>query len=78
MATSTPPAPAAAAAAKCEWLVIIPDQPGKLAKRVEIRPKHFQGLTPKIESGFWKMGGLFPPPPPPLSILFSFSCKTTG
>ncbi|PMD55575.1 uncharacterized protein K444DRAFT_617258 [Hyaloscypha bicolor E] len=42
---------------KFEWLVIMPDQPGKLAKRMEVRPSHFAGLKPKMDSGFWKMGG---------------------
>jgi len=50
MATTTAPE-------KFEWIVILPDQPGKLAKRMEIRPKHFEGLKPNIDNGFWKMGG---------------------
>ncbi|KAL2073169.1 hypothetical protein VTL71DRAFT_10493 [Oculimacula yallundae] len=42
---------------KFEWLVIMPDQAGKLAKRMEVRPAHFEGLKTGVESGFWKMGG---------------------
>ncbi|KAI9048680.1 hypothetical protein LZ554_007511 [Drepanopeziza brunnea f. sp. 'monogermtubi'] len=48
---------ASAAPEKFEWLVIMPDQPGKLAKRMEIRPAHLEGLKPALEKGFWKMGG---------------------
>lgn len=44
-------------APKQYWLVIIPDAPGALAKRMEIRPAHLKALTPAVESGFWKMGG---------------------
>ncbi|KAH6722361.1 hypothetical protein BKA61DRAFT_667105 [Leptodontidium sp. MPI-SDFR-AT-0119] len=48
---------ASSAPEKFEWLVIMPDQPGKLAKRMEVRPAHLEGLKPGLESGFWKMGG---------------------
>ncbi|KAJ5041020.1 uncharacterized protein L3040_005577 [Drepanopeziza brunnea f. sp. 'multigermtubi'] len=48
---------ASAAPEKFEWLVIMPDQPGKLAKRMEIRPAHLDGLNSAREKGFWKMGG---------------------
>ncbi|RDL37813.1 Uncharacterized protein BP5553_05246 [Venustampulla echinocandica] len=51
MASSTP--------AKFEWLVILPDQEGALAKRMEVRPKHFEGLKANEATGFWKMGGAF-------------------
>ncbi|KAH8685513.1 hypothetical protein BGZ60DRAFT_364764 [Tricladium varicosporioides] len=44
-------------AGKFEWLVILPDHEGVLAKRMEVRPKHFEGLQKGIDSGFWKMGG---------------------
>ncbi|CAL3967453.1 unnamed protein product [Diplocarpon coronariae] len=47
----------ASASEKFEWLVIMPDQPGKLAKRMEVRPDHFEGLKAGIDRGFWKMGG---------------------
>lgn len=56
---------------KYEWLVVIPDKPGMMAKRLEVRPQHFEGLTAAKESGLFKMGGeflftlaLLPPPPP--------------
>ncbi|KAL3424939.1 hypothetical protein PVAG01_04220 [Phlyctema vagabunda] len=52
-------APAPATATKVEWLVILPDNVGALPKRMEVRPKHLEGLTPKVESGFWKMGGAY-------------------
>ncbi|KAH8893512.1 hypothetical protein GQ53DRAFT_745761 [Thozetella sp. PMI_491] len=47
----------ASAARKFEFLVVIPDVPGMLEKRLEVRSKHFEGLTPNIESGTFKMGG---------------------
>ncbi|PBP21733.1 YCII-related domain protein [Diplocarpon rosae] len=47
----------ASAPEKFEWLVIMPDQPGKLAKRMEVRPDHFEGLKAGVDRGFWKMGG---------------------
>jgi len=40
-----------------EFLAVIPDKPGMREKRLEVRPKHFQGLTPDIDSGAYKMGG---------------------
>ncbi|CAN8105639.1 unnamed protein product [Discula destructiva] len=42
---------------KYEWLVVVPDKPGMLAKRLEVRPQHFEGLTKAKESGMFKMGG---------------------
>ncbi|KAF1810218.1 hypothetical protein P152DRAFT_460726 [Eremomyces bilateralis CBS 781.70] len=62
------------ASANNEWLVILPDQENALERRLEVRPKHFAGLKPGIESGFWLMGGALlsshPPPdskdPPPM------------
>lgn len=42
---------------KFEFLVVVPDKPGMQAKRLEVRPKHFEGLTKHIESGAMKMGG---------------------
>ncbi|EPE36835.1 Dimeric alpha+beta barrel [Glarea lozoyensis ATCC 20868] len=42
---------------KFEWLVILPDGEGKFAKRMEVRPKHFEGLTKNVDNGFYKMGG---------------------
>ncbi|KAI1113025.1 hypothetical protein F5Y14DRAFT_452435 [Nemania sp. NC0429] len=45
-----------ASAGKSEWLVVIPDKPGKQEKRLEVRPKHFGGLKPLVDSGFIKTG----------------------
>ncbi|KAE8452991.1 hypothetical protein EG329_012178 [Mollisiaceae sp. DMI_Dod_QoI] len=47
----------ATAPEKFEWMVIIPDIPGRLEKRMEIRPKHFEGLKSAMEKGSFKMGG---------------------
>ncbi|RDW65529.1 hypothetical protein BP5796_10221 [Coleophoma crateriformis] len=44
---------------KFEWIVILPDNAGALSKRMEIRPKHIEGLKPAAEAGFWKMGGAY-------------------
>ncbi|EZF73244.1 hypothetical protein H105_04851 [Trichophyton soudanense CBS 452.61] len=49
MATSAP--------SKKEWIVMLPDKPGMLAKRVGVRNTHLQNLGPILESGFLKMGG---------------------
>ncbi|KAK2817686.1 hypothetical protein FQN49_007964, partial [Arthroderma sp. PD_2] len=48
---------ATAAPSKKEWIVMMPDKPGMLAKRVEVRNTHLQNLNPVLESGFLKMGG---------------------
>lgn len=40
-----------------EFLVIVPDKPGVKDKRLEVRPTHLKNMTPRIESGDWKMGG---------------------
>ncbi|KAL3424441.1 hypothetical protein PVAG01_03722 [Phlyctema vagabunda] len=42
---------------KFEWLVILPDHEGVLDHRMKVRPAHFEGLGPVIESGLMKMGG---------------------
>ncbi|KAK3325791.1 hypothetical protein B0H66DRAFT_599933 [Apodospora peruviana] len=42
---------------KYEWLVVVPDFPGALDKRIDARPLHFAGLKPKLESGVYQMGG---------------------
>ncbi|KAI5927013.1 hypothetical protein F4810DRAFT_706971 [Camillea tinctor] len=42
---------------KYEWLVVVPDKPGTQQKRLEVRPKHFEGLKAHIESGIIKTGG---------------------
>ncbi|UNI20958.1 hypothetical protein JDV02_006998 [Purpureocillium takamizusanense] len=55
MASST--AAAAAAPHKFEFLVIVPDKPGTVQKRLEVRPQHFENMTPHVTSGAWKMGG---------------------
>ncbi|KAK5992205.1 hypothetical protein PT974_05606 [Cladobotryum mycophilum] len=47
----------ATAAQKHEFLVVVPDKPGVKDLRLEVRPKHFEGLKPGLESGNWKMGG---------------------
>ncbi|KAK0727008.1 hypothetical protein B0T26DRAFT_638777 [Lasiosphaeria miniovina] len=62
MSSSADPVAAAAAAAaaparKFEWLVVVPDTPGALEKRKEIRSQHLGGLKPAVESGLLKMGG---------------------
>lgn len=58
-ASSTPAKPAITAPppGKFEFLVVIPDKPGMQAKRLEVRPKHFEGITSHIENGTMKMGG---------------------
>ncbi|KAH7148404.1 hypothetical protein EDB81DRAFT_841989 [Dactylonectria macrodidyma] len=53
MASTSAPPPAG----KFEFLVIVPDKPGVLAKRLEVRHLHFQNMTPHIEDGSWKTGG---------------------
>ncbi|POS85352.1 hypothetical protein EPUL_000706, partial [Erysiphe pulchra] len=42
-----------------EWLIIIPDQPGKLEERMAVRPKHIEALGEGHKEGFWKMGGAY-------------------
>ena len=53
---------------KFEWLVVVPDKPGTLAKRLEVRPTHFANLGSKVESGLLKMGGAWMFGPNPLSL----------
>ncbi|KAF3004573.1 hypothetical protein E8E14_005008 [Neopestalotiopsis sp. 37M] len=50
-AITTPPA------GKYEFLVVIPDKAGAQQKRLEVRPKHFAGLTDLVEQGIFKVGG---------------------
>ncbi|KAI2625856.1 hypothetical protein GGR54DRAFT_637630 [Hypoxylon sp. NC1633] len=52
MASVTTPPPG-----KYEWLVIVPDKPGTREKRLEVRPKHFEGLQPYIQSRQFMAGG---------------------
>ncbi|KAK0720905.1 hypothetical protein B0H67DRAFT_484616 [Lasiosphaeris hirsuta] len=42
---------------KYEFLVVIPDFPGVLQKRIEARNAHLSGLKPAVESGLYQMGG---------------------
>jgi len=42
---------------KYEWLVVVPDAPGQLATRLEVRPEHFSAIQASIEAGTIKMGG---------------------
>ncbi|OJJ44751.1 hypothetical protein ASPZODRAFT_18322 [Penicilliopsis zonata CBS 506.65] len=49
MATST--------GAKFEFLCILPDKPGALAKRLEVRPSHLEGVKPYVEAGQLVLGG---------------------
>ncbi|KAJ5811061.1 YCII-like protein [Penicillium robsamsonii] len=45
------------APAKREFLCILPDKPGAQAKRLEVRPKHLEGVTPNVASGAIVAGG---------------------
>ncbi|KLU89976.1 hypothetical protein MAPG_08943 [Magnaporthiopsis poae ATCC 64411] len=47
----------AAAPRKFEWLVIVPDVPGTLAKRMGVRSTHFAELKRFDATGGLKMGG---------------------
>lgn len=40
-----------------EWLVIIPDHTGALAKRLSVRPKHLEGIM-KDREDMWLLGGM--------------------
>ncbi|CAG7555968.1 unnamed protein product [Fusarium equiseti] len=42
---------------KYEFLVVVPDKPGVLEKRLSVRGQHFEDMKPKVESGNMKMGG---------------------
>lgn len=48
---------ASATLRKYEWLIVVPDFPDAQEKRLEVRPTHFAGLKPHLESGSLKMGG---------------------
>ncbi|KAI0024187.1 hypothetical protein F4780DRAFT_644142 [Xylariomycetidae sp. FL0641] len=52
MASITTPPPG-----QYEWLVVVPDKPGMQQKRLEVRPKHFEGLEVHKKSGKFKTGG---------------------
>ncbi|KAK0708792.1 hypothetical protein B0T21DRAFT_352825 [Apiosordaria backusii] len=63
---------------KIEWLVVIPDFPAAHEKRLEVRPQHFGGLKPAVDSGLYKMGGAVLNEPPQGSdpTKFSFAGST--
>ncbi|TQS33657.1 hypothetical protein Golomagni_05989 [Golovinomyces magnicellulatus] len=42
---------------KTEWLVILPDRPGKLQNRMTVRARHIEELKKGQNEGFWQMGG---------------------
>ena len=44
-------------ATKNEYLVILPDHANSLQKRLAVRPKHLEKLTPHIQSGDVVFGG---------------------
>ncbi|PHH75967.1 hypothetical protein CDD82_4204 [Ophiocordyceps australis] len=48
---------ASSIAKKYDFIVLVPDKPNAQAKRLQVRPLHMQKLTPKVESGTWKLGG---------------------
>ncbi|OAQ98616.1 hypothetical protein LLEC1_02093 [Akanthomyces lecanii] len=52
MSTTTTAAPA-----KFEFLVIVPDKPGTLQKRLEVRAAHLSAAKTQVESGTYTMGG---------------------
>ncbi|PGH27757.1 hypothetical protein AJ80_00545 [Polytolypa hystricis UAMH7299] len=54
----------ASAPAKCDWLILLPDQEGAMEKRLSVRPRHFDGMQPRVDSGAWKMGGATLDEPP--------------
>jgi len=42
-----------------EWLVIVPDKPDVLPKRLEVRTKHLDAVMPRSKTGQVVMGGSF-------------------
>ncbi|KAL2833367.1 hypothetical protein BDW59DRAFT_156864 [Aspergillus cavernicola] len=40
-----------------EFLCILPDKPGVQDKRLEVRPKHLEGVKPLVEAGKVVVGG---------------------
>ncbi|KAG2420649.1 hypothetical protein HFD88_000262 [Aspergillus terreus] len=44
-------------APKNEYLCILPDKPGALQKRLEVRPQHLEGVKPLVENGSVVVGG---------------------
>ncbi|KAF1991103.1 hypothetical protein K402DRAFT_400582 [Aulographum hederae CBS 113979] len=49
------------APAKFEWLVILPDQPGALERRLKVRPDHLANVLADNKAGddLWVLGGAF-------------------
>ncbi|KAF2663768.1 hypothetical protein BT63DRAFT_460892 [Microthyrium microscopicum] len=52
------------AAPKTEWLVMVPDKPNALQKRLEVRAKHLENITPAHKEGNVPMGGAYLAEPP--------------
>lgn len=46
-------------ASTMNWIVIVPDHPGMVAKRLEVRGQHLEGVKKHEASGLVKMGGEF-------------------
>ncbi|KAK4610071.1 Derivative of benzaldehyde biosynthesis cluster protein C [Fulvia fulva] len=42
---------------KQEWIVILPDYPGALEKRMEVRPQHLEAIKPRVQAGTVVLGG---------------------
>ncbi|KAI0194206.1 hypothetical protein F4808DRAFT_464512 [Astrocystis sublimbata] len=40
-----------------EWLVIAPDEPGAINRRLKARPQHLEEIKPDVDSGFLVFGG---------------------
>lgn len=57
---------------KIDWLVIAPDKPGTLEKRMAVRSAHLSNISARADAGFWKLGGAMLTEPPkdaePLAI----------
>lgn len=50
---------------KSEWIIILPDHPGVLQKRQQVRPDHLCNLKPNADAGLWTFGGAFSDDHPP-------------
>ncbi|EME44769.1 hypothetical protein DOTSEDRAFT_44888 [Dothistroma septosporum NZE10] len=42
---------------KQEWMVILPDVPGKLEERMKVRPQHLEAIGPRVQAGQIVLGG---------------------
>jgi len=51
MATSSKP--------RLEWLVMLPDKPNALAKRLEVRQTHLENIDPDVQRGSVVLGGAY-------------------